>query len=137
MTVDALSMIDIFTFVNGKDAHMAKSGAATEVQSLDRCCPSVLSAPLDVANATELATGFSALSDPVRLRILSMLAAAADGEVCVCDFVGPLDRSQPTISHHLKILGDTGLVHSEKRGRWVWYSLNRDRLAALRGAIDT
>jgi ArsR family transcriptional regulator len=65
-----------------------------------------------------------------------MLADATDGEVCVCDFVGPLGKSQPTISHHLKILSEARLVQGEKRGRWVWYSLNPDRLAALRAAID-
>ncbi len=65
-----------------------------------------------------------------------MLADAEDGEVCVCDFVDPLGKSQPTISHHLKILSEAGLVQGEKRGRWVWYSLNRDRLAVLRSAID-
>jgi ArsR family transcriptional regulator len=116
---------------------MAKATSAVEVRSVDRCCPSVLSAPLGVADAAELASGFSALSDPVRLRILSMLAAAADGEVCVCDFIDPVGKSQPTISHHLKILSEAGLVQGEKRGRWVWYSLNRDRLGALRAAIGS
>ena len=80
--------------------------------------------------------GFAALADPVRLRVLSMLAAADGGEVCVCDFVEPLGKSQPTISHHLKVLSDAGLVHGDRRGKWVWYSLNRDRLAELRSAID-
>ena len=103
----------------------------------DACCPSVLgSAPLGADQAARLALGFTALADPVRLRVLSLLAAAPDGEVCVCDFVGPLARSQPTISHHLKILGQAGLVHGERRGKWVWYSLDRGRLAELRAAID-
>ncbi len=100
------------------------------------CCPSVLSAPLDAVEATELAHGFSALSDPVRLRVLSILAASSEGEVCVCEFVEPLGKSQPTISHHLKILSEAGLVHGDRRGKWVWYSLNRDRVAQLRAAID-
>jgi ArsR family transcriptional regulator len=100
------------------------------------CCPSVLAAPLDASDAGALARGFAALADPVRLRVLSMLAAAPDGEVCVCDFVEPLGRSQPTISHHLKILGEAGLVHGDRRGKWVWYSLDRERLASLRAAID-
>ena len=115
---------------------MPKTNSAITVRSVDECCPSVLSAPLDATDAAELATGFGALSDPVRLRVLSMLADAPEGEVCVCDFVDPLGKSQPTISHHLKILSEAGLVQSEKRGRWVWYSLNRDRLAVLRSAID-
>ncbi len=102
----------------------------------DSCCSSVLAAPLDSAEATRLAVGFTALADPVRLRVLSILAAATAGEVCVCDFVTPLGKSQPTISHHLKILSDAGLVHGDRRGKWVWYSIDRQRLAALRAAID-
>jgi ArsR family transcriptional regulator len=109
----------------------------TETTDGPPCCPSVLAAPLDPPEAAELAQGFTALSDPVRLRLLSILAAAPAGEVCVCEFVGPLAKSQPTISHHLKILGDAGLVEGDRRGKWVWYSLNRERLAELRAAIDT
>lgn len=102
----------------------------------DVCCPSVLSSPLSADEALELARDFTALADPVRLRVLSMLAAAPEGEVCVCEFVGPLAKSQPTISHHLKVLTQAGLVHGERRGKWVWYSLDRARLANLRAAID-
>ncbi len=101
------------------------------------CCPSVLAAPLDASEAAELARGFSALADPVRLRVLSLLAGSEAGEVCVCDFVDPLGKSQPTISHHLKILSEAGLVRGDRRGKWVWYSLDRDRLAELRAAIDS
>jgi ArsR family transcriptional regulator len=72
----------------------------------------------------------------VRLRVLSILAASPDGEVCVCDFVEPLGKSQPTVSHHLKILSDAGLVHGDRRGKWVWYSLDRKRLADLRSALQ-
>jgi ArsR family transcriptional regulator len=104
--------------------------------SSTECCPSVLAAPLDAGEAAELARGFSALSDPVRLRVLSLLADSESGEVCVCDFVDPLGKSQPTISHHLKILGEAGLVRGARRGKWVWYSLDRVRLAELRAAID-
>jgi len=91
---------------------------------------------MDGVDAEKLALGFSALADPVRLRILSILADSPAGEVCVCDFVLPLEKSQPTISHHLKILSDSGLVHGERRSKWVWYSLDRTRLAQLRGALD-
>lgn len=115
---------------------MAKPSVLSEVSEADVCCPSVLGAPLDAGEAADLAQGFTALADPVRLRVLSMLAAAPGGEVCVCDFVEPLGKSQPTISHHLKILGEAGLVHGDRRGKWVWYSLDRDRLASLRAAID-
>ncbi len=115
---------------------MARETAVMEVAEAVECCPSVLAAPLGAAEAAELARGFHALGDPVRLRVLSMLAAAPAGEICVCDFVGPLGKTQGTISHHLKILGEAGLVHGDRRGKWVWYSLDRQRLAALKGAID-
>jgi ArsR family transcriptional regulator, arsenate/arsenite/antimonite-responsive transcriptional repressor len=120
-----------------RELFMAKTSAVIKSRPVDQCCPSVLSAPLDADDAAELAKGFAALSDPVRLRVLSMLAAADDGEVCVCDFVDPLGKSQPTVSHHLKILSEAGLVTGERRGKWVWYSLNRDRLAELRTTIQT
>ena len=103
----------------------------------EACCPSVLSSPLDALEASELATGFTALADPVRLQVLSILATSTGGEVCVCDFVEPLGKSQPTVSHHLKILAKAGLVHGERRGKWVYYSLDRDRLSALRGALGS
>src|SRR5664280_267921 len=116
---------------------MAKRTAVLGLQALEQCCPSVLASPLDPSQAAVLALGFSAISDPVRLMILSILAAAPAGEVCVCDFVEPLGKSQPTISHHLKILSETGLVQGDRRGRWVWYSISRQRLAELRAAIGT
>ena len=103
----------------------------------DDCCPAVLSAPLDMSEAVELAVGFAALSDPVRLRLLSILAASASGEVCGCDLTTPLEKSQPTVSHHLKVLTEAGLVQGERRGKWVWYSLNRDRLNSIKSAIGS
>lgn len=118
---------------------MVRQGTAIDVVEADEapaCCPSVLTAPLGAEDAGELARGFSALADPVRLRVLSLLAAAPAGEVCVCDFVEPLGKSQPTISHHLKVLSEAGLVHGDRRGKWVWYSLDPGRLADLRAAID-
>lgn len=115
---------------------MGRASPSGTVVEASECCASLLSAPLGAAAAAELAKGFSALADPVRLRLLSMLAAAPSGEICVCDFIGPLGRAQGTISHHLKILGEAGLVHGERRGKWVWYSLDRDRLAALEAAIE-
>jgi ArsR family transcriptional regulator, arsenate/arsenite/antimonite-responsive transcriptional repressor len=116
---------------------MAKQTAVLETAPAGPCCPSVLASPLDPAQAGALALGFSAIADPVRLMILSILAAAPDGEVCVCNLVEPLGKSQPTVSHHMRILGEAGLVRSERRSKWVWYSLDRERLAALRAAIDT
>ena len=99
------------------------------------CCGSVLEAPLENAQAAELARGFAALGDPNRLQILSILANAPAGEVCVCEFVEPLGKSQPTVSHHLKVLGDAGLVEGDRRGKWVWYRIVSHRLEALRSAL--
>jgi ArsR family transcriptional regulator len=116
---------------------MAKVAAQLPLaEETNACCPSVLDAPLDPAPARELARGFAALGDPARLQILSMLAAAPGGEVCVCDFVAPLGKSQPTVSHHLKVLADAGLVEGERRTKWVWYRLVPGRLAALRSALE-
>jgi ArsR family transcriptional regulator, arsenate/arsenite/antimonite-responsive transcriptional repressor len=98
------------------------------------CCDiSLLGAPLPESAADELARGFAALADPVRLRLLNLIAAA--GEVCACDLLAPLDRSQPTVSHHTKTLAEAGLITGERRGRWVWWSIVPGRLAALRGAL--
>ncbi|QKV93000.1 winged helix-turn-helix transcriptional regulator [Streptomyces sp. NA02950] len=77
--------------------------------------------PLSLERATELAQCYKALGDPVRLRLLSLIASHLDGEICVCDLVGAFDLAQSTISHHLKILRDAGLVESQRRGTWVYY----------------
>ncbi|AEY90299.1 ArsR-family transcriptional regulator [Streptomyces hygroscopicus subsp. jinggangensis 5008] len=98
------------------------------------CCPGLLTAPLDEDQAVELATVFKALGDPVRLRLLSMIASRPGGEVCVCDLTPAFDLSQPTISHHLKLLRQAGLIDCERRGTWVYYWLvpeTTDRLAGI------
>lgn len=100
------------------------------------CCPAVLTAPLSEDRAAALAHDLAVVADPVRLRLLSLLASAPAGEVCVCELVEPLGRSQPTISHHLRILSDAGLIAGEKRGRWVWYRILPDRLGELRTALS-
>jgi ArsR family transcriptional regulator len=105
------------------------------VLEVDECCPTIGEAPLREADAAELARGFSALSDPARLRILSLLASAEAGEVCACDLVEPVGRSQPTVSHHLKVLSEAGLVVGDKRGRWIWYRTVPERLAQLRATL--
>ncbi|MET7286833.1 metalloregulator ArsR/SmtB family transcription factor [Streptomyces sp. NPDC005573] len=98
------------------------------------CCPGLVTAPLDEDQAAELAKLFKALGDPVRLRLLSMIASRAGGEVCVCDLTPAFDLSQPTISHHLKLLRQAGLIDCERRGTWVYYwalPATLDRLAAF------
>ncbi|MER5883655.1 metalloregulator ArsR/SmtB family transcription factor [Streptomyces sp. NPDC001941] len=100
----------------------------------DACCPTLLTAPLDEDQAADLAKVFKALGDPVRLRLLSMIATRDGGEICVCDLTPAFDLSQPTISHHLKLLKQAGLIDSERRGTWVYYRLlpaATDRLAAV------
>jgi ArsR family transcriptional regulator len=90
--------------------------------------------PLDEQDAAELARMFKALADPIRLRLLSLIASHAGGEACVCDLIGPFEVSQPTISHHLKVLREAGLVGSERRGTWVYYWVlppALERLSAL------
>src|SRR5215470_1398139 len=97
------------------------------------CCASVLEAPLSEPEAQDLALAFAALADPVRLRLLSLIADA--GEICSCDLLEPLGKSQPTISHHTRALADAGLIAGEKQGRWVWWTIVPERVEALRGAL--
>ena len=106
-----------------------------EVRTIATCCEPVTDAALSEAQAEELATAFKVLADPIRLRILSLIASAPDGEVCGCDLTEPLQRSQPTVSHHLSVLTEAGLLRREKRGRWAWFSPVPERLAVLRTAL--
>ena len=122
------------TNVNGRLVAM-KARSEPAVGALEECCPAVLSSPLTEAKAEELAVAFGVLAAPVRLRLLSLVASAKAGEACVCELVEPLDRSQPTVSHHLKILVDAGLIEGEKRGRWVWYRAVPGRLDLLRSVL--
>ncbi|MEV7731537.1 metalloregulator ArsR/SmtB family transcription factor [Streptomyces sp. NPDC088921] len=86
------------------------------------CCPGLSAAPLEEDHAAELAKVFKALGDPVRLRLMSMIASRGQGgEVCVCELTPAFDLSQPTISHHLKLLRQAGLIDCERRGTWVYY----------------
>ncbi|MER5561201.1 metalloregulator ArsR/SmtB family transcription factor [Streptomyces sp. NPDC002506] len=91
--------------------------------SAEGCCPTLLTAPMAKDQAAELAKVFKALGDPVRLRLLSMIASQQGGEICVCELTPAFDLSQPTISHHLKLLKQAGLIASERRGTWVYYRL--------------
>ena len=120
--------------VNGK--YSVASKTVMELTDDVGCCSSVLAAALAVGEAAELVLGFNALGNAVRLRLLSMLVAAPEGKLCVCEFIEPLGKSQGTISHHLGILGEGGLVHGDRRGKSAWYSLDHRRLAGLRRAID-
>jgi len=98
------------------------------------CCTPMVREPLSEDDAKSLAGVFKALADPVRLRLLSLIASFAGGQACVCDLTGPFDVSQPTISHHLRVLREAGLIDSERRGTWVYYWVLPDALARL-GAL--
>jgi ArsR family transcriptional regulator len=97
------------------------------------CCGPLTGAVLDEAEATELAGVLKALADPIRLRLLSIVAA--QGEICACDLPALLDRSQPTISHHLSQLTKAGVLEREQRGKWAWFRLRADRLAQVSRAL--
>lgn len=101
----------------------------------DLCCAPLLGSPLTEDDAHELADVLKALADPVRLRLVSIIASAAGGEVCACDLPGLVDRSQPTVSHHLSLLVRAGIVDREQRGKWAWFRLRPDRLAAVAGTL--
>ena len=100
------------------------------------CCSPLGAGALDEARADELAAVFKVLADPARLRLLSMVASAESGETCACDLVEPSGRSQPTVSHHMSVLVDAGLVTREKRGKWAWYRLDAERLEQVKAALN-
>ena len=106
--------------------------AATEAEL---CCAPLLQLALDEEQATELAEALKALADPVRLRLVSIIGTAGSGEVCACDLPALVERSQPTVSHHLSVLVNAGVLHREQRGKWAWFRLRPDRLAALGDAL--
>jgi ArsR family transcriptional regulator, arsenate/arsenite/antimonite-responsive transcriptional repressor len=101
----------------------------------DVCCPPLTSGVLSTAEASDLATLMKALADPARLRLLSFIQAQDGGEACVCDLTDPVQLTQPTVSHHLKILLDAGLVTRHKRGPWAYYRVVPERLAAIAATL--
>jgi ArsR family transcriptional regulator len=98
------------------------------------CCPPLSAEPLSAGQAEQVAPLLKALADPIRLRLMSLVASHPGGEACVCDLNDAFDLSQPTISHHMKVLHDVGLVEREKRGVWVYYRARTQALASL-GAL--
>ena len=105
------------------------------LNELSACCAPLGTATLEPAGAVPLAKAFSALGDPVRLRLLNLLMTAEGGQVCACDLVEPVGKSQPTVSHHLKVLREAGLVTSTRRGQNIWYAAVPEQVAALRGVL--
>ena len=104
--------------------------ASADVQP---CCPPLLGPTLGDRDADDLAGTLKALADPIRLKLINMIAAS--GEACACDLPALLDRSQPTVSHHLSILVKAGLLEREQRGKWAWFQLNQERLSQVRSAL--
>src|ERR1043165_4708120 len=115
---------------------MSKSSVLTltPVQAV-ACCSPLSREPLSEQAAERIAPLLKALADPVRLRLMSLIASHEGGEACVCDLTGAFDVSQPTISHHLKVLHDAGLVTREKRGVWVFYRARTSALGDLAALI--
>ena len=101
----------------------------------EACCAPLSKAPLTADDAALLAHRLKALADPARLRLLSLILACGDGGGCVCDLTEPVGLSQPTVSHHLKVLAEAGLVTREQRGVWAYYRADRAALADLSGAL--
>jgi ArsR family transcriptional regulator len=103
----------------------------------DGCCAPLVDESLSEPDAVDLARSFKALGDPVRLRLLSLIAARAGQQVCVCELTDAFDVKGPTISHHLKVLREAGLIDCERRGTWVYYWVIPSALGRLSGVLDT
>lgn len=106
-----------------------------QYMSMEFCCTPVFEGVIDEADAVETARALAALGDPVRLRIVSLLAAAPGGSACGCELESPLGLSQPTVSHHLRILREAGLVTGHREGRWVHYRVVSSRLDEIRQVL--
>lgn len=108
------------------------------IQTIEECCPvAYQDAPMGRKDAERTAAAFKVLSDPVRLRMLSVIASCEDSESCVCDLAGPLGVTQPTVSHHLKVLHDAGFLDRRKEGTWVYYRIVPEALETLRAALSS
>ncbi|ASR35266.1 transcriptional regulator [Prauserella marina] len=103
--------------------------------AIDACCSPLAREPLSAEQAAELSGLFKAMADPVRLRLLSLIASHSGGEACVCDLTDAFDLSGPTISHHLKVLRQSGLITGERRGTWVYYRVHPEVLARLSAVL--
>ena len=99
------------------------------------CCVPRITATITPEEADRVARVFKALGDPTRVRLLALIAAGDGGEACICDLTDPVGLSQGTVSHHMKLLAEAGLVTREQRGRWAYFSLNAEALEAAAGAL--
>jgi ArsR family transcriptional regulator len=132
-------MFDASTFVNAcvMMDDMATATAPLTTNDAAACCSPLTGGVLDTAAAERLASVFKALADPARVKLVSLIAASEGGEACICDLTEPLGLSQPTVSHHMKMLVDTGLVSRDQRGKWAYYRVNAEALDRLAIAVST
>ncbi|CAM3488133.1 ArsR/SmtB family transcription factor [Mycolicibacterium frederiksbergense] len=107
------------------------------VGDVTACCSPLTGGALDSAAAERLASVFKALGDPARVKLVSLIAASEGGEACICDLTGPLGLSQPTVSHHMRMLVDVGLVSREQRGKWAYYRVISEALDRIAAAVST
>ncbi len=108
-----------------------------QIAQIEDCCTPVLEAPLSESEAETLATTLRVLADPARLRLVSFIAAQPGREACVCDLTGPVGLTQPTVSHHLKLLREAGILDREQRGRWVYYALRAGSMERVASVFET
>ncbi len=112
-----------------------QTGLLTELPGVAGCCSPLVRKPLTAPQAVDLSRLFKAMGDPVRLRLLSLIASHEGGEACVCDLSGVFDLTGPTISHHLKVLREAGLIAGERRGTWIYYRIQPEVLAQLAAVL--
>lgn len=110
--------------------------ASPSIDELGLCCSPLTGGVIDTVTAQHLAGMFKALADPARVKLLSLIGASEGGEACICDLTGPLALTQPTVSHHMKLLVDAGLVSREQRGKWAYYRIETAVLDSLAAAVS-
>jgi ArsR family transcriptional regulator len=120
---------------DGKGIDLCQYAFVQTIATIAASCPPLLQGTLDEDEAQRLSQALKAIADPARLRLISLLQAQPDGEACVCHLTEPLGLSQPTVSHHLKVLLQAGLVERDKRGSWAYYRVVPEPLAALRAVL--
>jgi ArsR family transcriptional regulator, arsenate/arsenite/antimonite-responsive transcriptional repressor len=117
------------------DIDLCQYRKVNTIATIAPACPPLLQKPIAAADAEQLAGALKAIADPARLRLLSLIQAQPEQEACVCHLTEPLGLTQPTVSHHLKVLLDAGLVEREQRGSWAFFRVKPEPLAALRAVL--
>lgn len=112
------------------------SSLQLSIVDVSSCAPEGLAAAIARPQAEQLATLLKAIADPTRIQLISLINASNNAEACVCNLTEPLSLTQPTVSHHLKVLTEAGLIDREKRGTWVWYSVNQERWQQIAGLLE-